>query len=614
MFPKKFSNPLKSSIDTVLGTAKSTFQAPGVTVTAPASPPPPSADSTPTAPAPPTPDTTPTTPATPVPAAPIPLHPAAAAFQRPSWIGPPRPDRPVTPGITIMKQPVAVEYASPGLQPPVYVFTSLSDPQWNAVEMDSEKKDDGKYRFSKSFAAEEGEYQYKFRLGPGDWWALNESAPIVDDGAGNKNNLMVVKPAAPPQSSQPHVPTPANQPQPAANPAVQAVKATEPPMLVVDAPRAEQPPSIKMPPVITLDQPAPTPAAATLSHAPLMKHETFFPVSVDIKNETDVEPDYSYDGDDQDDEEDDGPPLLRHESFAPGSEEQTQAPLLRHESMAIGEHLDDDYSGRQSPPTGSPGSVYSSGDDSVAPEADPNDLSLERFPTDQNGIFEHIHRASTQMAEDELHDDADLLNSVYSTSGNQSTSPITSLPSVQEDDEEELDELRDYEREKAKKEAQDDDKVDPLAPALTITEPDQAYPDQEYEAPITPPMTPQEAEKLIERVIEEDPAAAAAAETIMERAFEAKQAGEDDTQGDKIIERIIEEDPAAAAAAETILKRAIEAEHAGQDDTQGEKVVAEFVQERGLIGTFADFMTHPMAWLAVAGVALAVAAGWWKLR
>lgn len=469
-----------------------------------------------------------------------------------------------------MKQPVTVEYTSPGLQPPVYVFTSLSNPQWDAVEMDSQKNDAGEYHFTKSFAAEEGEYQYKFRLGPGDWWALNESAPVVDDGAGNKNNLMVVKAQVPAQASQPppekpmavQLPTGPAQPEAVATPApaplMQHEALTQP---TQDASKAQPPQSISMPAAPTLNQPLPTSGAGTPAPAPLMKHETFFPAPVEVKDEKDVEPDYAYNGndedqDEEDDEDDDGPPLLRHESFAPDSEEQTQAPLLRHESMAIGEHLDDDR-GCMSPQMSASGSVYSSGEDSVAPEADPNDPSLEHFPTDQNGIFEHIHRASSQLALNEGRDDVDYMNAVRSTSSEHPTSPLHSLPSVQEDDEEEdeeeLDELRSYEREKAQKVwSQDVDKVDPAAP-------------------ITPPMTPQEVEKTMEKVLEE-------AHVATDAVLEAEQA-----------------------------------EARTQESPDEEKVI-EFVQERSAAGTFVDFLTRPAAWLAFAVVAVAVGTGFWKLR
>lgn len=51
----------------------------------------------------------------------------------------------------------------------------------------------GEWEFSKTFSAAEGEYQYKFRLGPGDWWVCDESKPTVDDGFGDRNNVLVVK-------------------------------------------------------------------------------------------------------------------------------------------------------------------------------------------------------------------------------------------------------------------------------------------------------------------------------------------------------------------------------------------------------------------------------------
>jgi len=76
-----------------------------------------------------------------------------------------------------MKSHVRLSYSSQGLQPPVFVITSLSEPQWEAVEMQYTKSEDGQYHFWKEFDAEEGEHQYKYRLGPGEWWALDENKP-----------------------------------------------------------------------------------------------------------------------------------------------------------------------------------------------------------------------------------------------------------------------------------------------------------------------------------------------------------------------------------------------------------------------------------------------------
>lgn len=65
----------------------------------------------------------------------------------------------------------------------------------------------GEWEFSKTFSAVEGEYQYKFRLGPGDWWVCDESKPTVDDGFGDRNNVLLVENEAPvkKQAAEPHV-------------------------------------------------------------------------------------------------------------------------------------------------------------------------------------------------------------------------------------------------------------------------------------------------------------------------------------------------------------------------------------------------------------------------
>lgn len=76
-----------------------------------------------------------------------------------------------------MKNIVKLTYSHAGLQAPVFVTTSLSEPQWEPLEMAYVKKDDGELEFHQEFEVEEGQYQYKYRLGPGDWWALDESKP-----------------------------------------------------------------------------------------------------------------------------------------------------------------------------------------------------------------------------------------------------------------------------------------------------------------------------------------------------------------------------------------------------------------------------------------------------
>ena len=565
MFPKKS----KGSIDTVLATSIETRPASTRGVTA-------------------TPAVAKNTSANTPLIAPAPVRPVG--LPRPFWIGPPRLYRPRSPGIEAMKQSVTVEYSSPGAQPPVYVFTSLSEPQWSPVEMDSVKAGDGEYCFRKTFTVEEGDYQYKFRLGPGDWWALNESAPVVDDGDGNKNNLLEVKPPAVPLFLNQI--TPALTPQPVAQPATKTNTETRspkeaprsfaiPPVSALNLPHTEpqvstpalaplmkhelpaapiqsaMPSDKAQPQSPTTSLPASVPSqphdehqATTTAPAPLLKHETFFQGPTEVKDEQDTEPDYSYNGDDDGDEQDgDSPPLLRHESFAPSSAEQTQAPLLRHESMAIGEHDDEhfDHLHRMASP-----SSHHSSEGSVAPEADPDDPTLEKFPTDQLGIFEHIHRVSTKTDDDHEGNVKDNSH-IRPSFGETAVSSFASLPSVQEDDEE-LGEIRDYEREKA----------------------NQA-------GPITPPLTPKEMEKVIETVL-----AVERAEEIIEKAIEAKQAELDGNE---------------MSNAET------------RETLRRENTVFKSDEKATSLPASSKATTiHPMSWVAIAGVAMALAIGVWKLR
>ncbi|KAK5726581.1 hypothetical protein LTR15_002466 [Elasticomyces elasticus] len=618
----KFS-PVKNSIDSVLGTAKSSLtlpaKAPSTSTTPASSPPTTPPPASPVASTPPSPVLVPTSSAVPLPPRASSPPPAAqpgralarpAVTQKPSWIGPPRAMYPAA----TMKSPATVEYTSKGLQPPVYVFTSLSDPQWEPLELDHEKQADGENRFYKTFVAEEGEYQYKFRLGPGDWWALDESKPTVDDGAGNKNNLMIVKPVAavpqPPkeepkvketaksEETAPSQPTRAASQQAPASPlgrfastvsdqlssAASAVSSTVAPLI----PREQSPPVDKPAPTISNPLPAveaavsqavaplvpheqsaasekpatatfnPLPAIQTeLSHtlAPLMKHESFFPEGqADVQRNAldDDEDETGLVEEDNDLYEHQQSPLLRHETLGPDSDEHMHSPLMRHESMGLRDmELDHTYSQLSTTSSGT------SAEDAISPEADPNDPSLEKFPTHSAGIFEHIHSASTRLPADEIeHAAANML------SRERSKSP--SMPSVQEEEEEEdevIDMIRGQERAQADKEEKEHE-VDPLAdrvPKLLITEPKES----KLITLITPPMTPEETEHVLEHL------SAKEVEQLRNSIAEAKLAGE---------------------------------------------VVVELVQERSMFGVMVDVLMHPMTLFAYAGIALAVAVGIWKLR
>lgn len=76
------------------------------------------------------------------------------------------------------KIPVTITHRAQGIQPPLFVAGTFSDPQWVPHEMECAAENDGVNVFSQRLEVEpESKIQYKFRVGHGDWWMLNEDAP-----------------------------------------------------------------------------------------------------------------------------------------------------------------------------------------------------------------------------------------------------------------------------------------------------------------------------------------------------------------------------------------------------------------------------------------------------
>lgn len=349
-----------------------------------------------------------------------------------------------------MKHPVEIQFSAPGLQPPVFIATDLSDPQWAPMEMDYTTNDDGESQFFQTFTAEEGEYQYKLRLGPGDWWVCDSTQPKVDDGGGNENNLVVVSPAeetlvkAMPEILDPEFGT------------LDKIDSHTAPLMPHES---NSHPDHKKP-----VQPTPEPASLSAPHIPepLFRHETLAPAPApadDLEDE-DVEPESR--------------PLLRHETVTPTSHEQEHSPLFQHESIANDQKYAADA--RRSRPSSLGGRKHS--ESSIPEEADPNDPTLEQFPTDHKGIMEHLDRTRRSMQEDATSHDYE--NATRSPGGSAVASASPSLPSLQEDEEEELERQR-----------QEADATGLIAeediPQVRIYEPS-----DHPAAPMTPPLTPKE--------------------------------------------------------------------------------------------------------------------------
>jgi hypothetical protein len=91
------------------------------------------------------------------------------------------------------KVSAAITYEKPGTQPPMYVAGTFSDPPWEAHEMDYDTDDKGEHTFSQKVEGEPGsKIQYKFRVGPGNWWVLHEGMPTVTDINGNTNHELEI--------------------------------------------------------------------------------------------------------------------------------------------------------------------------------------------------------------------------------------------------------------------------------------------------------------------------------------------------------------------------------------------------------------------------------------
>jgi hypothetical protein len=67
-----------------------------------------------------------------------------------------------------------ITYSKPGTVPPIFVAGSFTSQPWEPQELDH-NGDEGSGSFSRTFSVDPGTYQYKFRLGTGDWWVVDET-------------------------------------------------------------------------------------------------------------------------------------------------------------------------------------------------------------------------------------------------------------------------------------------------------------------------------------------------------------------------------------------------------------------------------------------------------
>lgn len=90
-----------------------------------------------------------------------------------------------------MQSEATITFSQPGVQPPVYVVTSLSTPPWATLELKPSKQTtpSGDLVFEQKFGnVAEGSYQYKIRIGEGRW-VVDESK---ESGMQNGGRVMDV--------------------------------------------------------------------------------------------------------------------------------------------------------------------------------------------------------------------------------------------------------------------------------------------------------------------------------------------------------------------------------------------------------------------------------------
>jgi ATP-dependent RNA helicase MRH4 len=287
-----------------------------------------------------------------------------------------------------------INYSKFGTRPPVFVAGTFSDPEWTPQEMQHTKGSDGELLFrAQIFVTPGKDYQYKFRLGEGHWWALDENRPVAVDTVGNQNNVLSVPPA-PRRSSQVGFEkqlTPPVTPRKKATPPPPVHRSKRP-----NSPSADLAKDLEVQPdtepSTAATSQARTHAAATADHvASLLDTDQEIPTplkTVDIDLD-----EYNHEVD-----------------------ESLKTPLFAHESFGAYEFVDDGFD--HVPVENSNQRRFSKSlkDCFMSNDLDLDDPTLEKFPSDRGSIFEALRKIQTTLDDDAVQ--ADVVNSVpYDSSG-----------------------------------------------------------------------------------------------------------------------------------------------------------------------------------------------------
>jgi ATP-dependent RNA helicase MRH4 len=271
------------------------------------------------------------------------------------------------------KIPFTISYSKFGTKPPIFVAGTFTDPEWTPQEMQYTHGSDGELMFTaEAFIQPDTDYQYKFRLGNGDWWVLDESLPIVYDDAGNQNNLLKVSSSEAPKPSM-----------------MQSTK-KEP-----------------MEPT-RLAPPQPNSMAANFAN--------------DLEVQADDKP-IRVAALDDDGDDDDG-------QHTPSTLSYASSPLFAHESLGGYAFVDDCFDHDPAPASDNRRISVSIKDSFLMSNPDIDDPTLEKFPSDRTSIFDALRKVQTTLDDDVIQADGPFAASYDSSRRTSVDSGDDSLLSV----------------------------------------------------------------------------------------------------------------------------------------------------------------------------------------
>ncbi|KAI9166847.1 hypothetical protein HJFPF1_02962 [Paramyrothecium foliicola] len=287
--------------------------------------------------------------------------------------------------------PLTVQFSKFGTRPPVFVAGTFTEPEWTPQEMQHSPSSDGELLFTAQvFVVPGTEHQYKFRLGPGDWWVLDDNAPTVNDSAGNQNNVLrvshptesVANAARQKQATFPHdiKDTSGATRQAISRPKSLAATLASDLEVQADDERSATP----------IAQVSSTAAEVADTAALLDRDEDRTPVRAR--------------GEATDD-------LNDHESS-----EYLKTPLFAHESFGAYDFVDDGFQHESVGASEQRRFSKSLKDSFLSSDPDLADPTLEKFPSDRSSIFDALRKIQTTMDDDVIQADGPFATSYASSS------------------------------------------------------------------------------------------------------------------------------------------------------------------------------------------------------